>query len=279
MTEFLAAAVQMDTGEDRDENLAKAGKFIGEASRCGAGLVVLPETMNYLGRDIAGMAEEIPGGPTFCFLSDMARRHHIWVEAGSIYEVNPADPKRPFNTTFLLDPTGNLVAKYRKLHMFDVELDNGVTSRESDRVAPGDAVVTAETPWCTLGLGICYDLRFGELFRLEVLKGAKVLCLPSNFTVNTGKDHWEILLRARAIENECYVIAPNQMGKKPKFTAYGNSMIVDPRGTVVARSSAKEGVIYASIDLDMEAKVRQETFTLKNRREDVYTLTETRKAK
>lgn len=214
MSEFLVAAVQMDTGEDKEGNLARAGKWIGEAAENGADLIVFPETMNYMGRDIVGMAEDIPGGETFCFLSDMARKHHIWVEAGSIYETNLEDPKRPFNTTFLLDPAGHLVARYRKLHMFDVELSSGVVSRESDRVCPGKDVVTADTPWCTLGLGICYDLRFGELFRLEAVQGAKVLCIPSNFTVNTGKDHWEALLRARAIENECYVIAPNQIGEK-----------------------------------------------------------------
>ncbi len=277
MTEFLAAAVQMDTGEDKEENLARAGKWIGEAAENGADLIVFPETMNYMGRDIVEMAEDIPDGETFCFLSDMARKHHIWVEAGSIYETNPEDPKRPFNTTFLLDPAGHLVAKYRKLHMFDVELAGGVVSRESDRVCPGKEVVTANTPWCTLGLGICYDLRFGELFRLEAVQGAKVLCIPSNFTVNTGKDHWEALLRARAIENECYVIAPNQIGKKPKFTAYGNSLIVDPWGTVVARSSDTEGVIYGKIDLAYVDKVRQQTFTLKNRRPDVYGLEITNK--
>ena len=204
-------------------------------------------------------------------MAGLARELGIWLEAGSIYS-NPADPSRPFNTTFLIRPDGTLAAKYAKLHPFDVVLPNGVTSRESDRVCPGNALASADTELGKLGLAICYDVRFGEIFRLMALDGAKIFAVPANFTVNTGKDHWETLVRARAIENECYVIAPNQMGKKPRFTAYGNSLIVDPWGTVIARASEKPGVITAEIDLEYVTKVRQSTFTLDNRRPDVYRL-------
>lgn len=272
MTKFIAAAVQMDSQDDKNANLAAAEGYIREAAARGASLVVLPESMNYIGRDMAGEAETIPGGPTFRKMADLARELGIWLEAGSIYESNPEDSARPFNTTFLVRPDGTLAAKYAKLHPFDVVLPNGVTSRESDRVCPGKAIETAETELGKVGMAICYDVRFGEMFRIMALEGAKIFAVPANFTVNTGKDHWEVLVRARAIENECYVIAPNQMGKKPRFTAYGNSLIVDPWGTVIARASDKPGVITAEIDLDYVTKVRQSTFTLDNRRPDVYEL-------
>ncbi|WP_337470523.1 carbon-nitrogen hydrolase family protein [Acidaminococcus fermentans] len=272
MTKFIAAAVQMDSQDDKMANLAAAEGYIREAAARGARLVVLPESMNYIGRDMAQEAEAIPGGPTFQRLSGLARELDLWLEAGSIYESNPEDPARPFNTTFLIRPDGTLAAKYAKLHPFDVVLPNGVTSRESDRVCPGKKLTVAETDLGKVGLGICYDIRFGEMFRIMALEGAKLFAVPANFTVNTGKDHWEVLLRARAIENECYVITPNQMGKKPRFTAYGNSLMVDPWGTVIARASDKPGVITAEIDLDYVTKVRQSTFTLDNRRPDVYQL-------
>lgn len=272
MTKFIAAAVQMDSQDDKNANLAAAEGYIREAAARGASLVVLPESMNYIGRDMAGEAETIPGGPTFRKMADLARELGIWLEAGSIYESNPEDPARPFNTTFLVRPDGTLAAKYAKLHPFDVVLPNGVTSRESDRVCPGKTLALGDMEWGKLGLAICYDVRFGEMFRIMALEGAKIFAVPANFTVNTGKDHWEVLVRARAIENECYVIAPNQMGKKPRFTAYGNSLIVDPWGTVIARASDKPGVITAEIDLDYVTKVRQSTFTLDNRRPDVYEL-------
>lgn len=272
MTKFIAAAIQMDSQDDKNANLAAAEGYIREAAAQGARLVVLPETMNYIGRDIAGEAESIPHGLTFQKMAGLARELGVWLEAGSIYESNPEDPSRPFNTTFLIRPDGTLAAKYAKLHPFDVVLPNGVTSRESDRVCPGKVLAAADTELGKLGLAICYDVRFGEIFRLMALDGAKIFAVPANFTVNTGKDHWETLVRARAIENECYVIAPNQMGKKPRFTAYGNSMIVDPWGTVIARASEKPGVITAEIDLEYVTKVRQSTFTLDNRRPDVYRL-------
>lgn len=272
MTKFIAAAIQMDSQDDKNANLAAAEGYIREAAAQGARLVVLPETMNYIGRDIAGEAESIPHGLTFQKMAGLARELGIWLEAGSIYESNPEDPSRPFNTTFLIRPDGTLAAKYAKLHPFDVVLPNGVTSRESDRVCPGKVLAAADTELGKLGLAICYDVRFGEIFRLMALDGARIFAVPANFTVNTGKDHWETLVRARAIENECYVIAPNQMGKKPRFTAYGNSMIVDPWGTVIARASEKPGVITAEIDLEYVTKVRQSTFTLDNRRPDVYRL-------
>ena len=230
--------------------------------------------MAYLGRDYAALSEAVPGGKTATYLSTLARKYGVYIEGGSLYERNENDPARPYNTTFLLGPDWAFLGKYSKLHPFDVVLDSGVTSRESSHVAPGHEIVTVKTAGVgTLGFGICYDLRFGELFRLMALRGAQILVLPANFTEATGRAHWEVLVRARAIENECYVIAPNQVGKKPRFTAYGHSLIVDPRGKVLAEADGTEtGVIYAPIDLDLVSKVRKETFTLQNRREDIYSL-------
>lgn len=270
MARFVAAAIQMDSQDNKWGNLMEAETYIRRAADAGANLIVLPESMNYIGRDMAGEAEELPDGITFTKIAQLARELKVWILAGSIYEKNPENPDRPFNTAFLVDPRGVLVTRYSKLHPFDVVLPNGVTSRESDRVAPGNSIVTVNTDWLRAGIAICYDVRFPEMFRLMALEGAKMFLVPANFTVNTGKDHWETLLRARAIENECYVIAANQMGKKPRFTAYGNSMIIDPWGTVIARSSDKPGFILAEIDPEYVTTVRQSTFTLANRRPDVY---------
>lgn len=274
MTTFLAAAIQMDTTSNQERNLSVAADFIGEAAKKGAKLIALPETMAYLGRDYAAFSEAVPGGKTETYLSRLAKKYGVYIVGGSLYERNENDLVRPYNTTFLLGPDGAFLGKYSKLHPFDVVLDSGVTSRESSHVAPGHDIVTVKTDGVgTLGLGICYDLRFGELFRLMALRGAQILVLPANFTEATGRAHWEVLVRARAIENECYVIAPNQVGKKPRFTAYGHSLLVDPRGKVLAEAGGTEtGVIYAPIDLDLVSKVRKETFTLQNRREDIYSL-------
>ena len=274
MTTFLAAAIQMDTTSNQERNLSVAADFIGEAAKKGAKLIALPETMAYLGRDYAAFSEAVPGGKTETYLSRLAKKYGVYIVGGSLYERNENDLVRPYNTTFLLGPDGAFLGKYSKLHPFDVVLDSGVTSRESSHVAPGHDIVTVKTDGVgTLGLGICYDLRFGELFRLMALRGAQSLVLPANFTEATGRAHWEVLVRARAMENECYVIAPNQVGKTPRFTAYGHSLLVDPRGKVLAEAGGTEtGVIYAPIDLDLVSKVRKETFTLQTRREDIYSL-------
>ena len=176
----------------------------------------------------------------------------------------------------LISPDGKLAAKYHKIHLFDVDIaKDGVYYKESDNVSFGEKITLCNTKEVgNIGLAICYDIRYGELFRIMALKGADIFMTPADFTLNTGKDHWEVLLRARAIENGCYVIAPNQIGRKSKFTAYGNSMIIDPWGTVIARASDKEGVITAEIDLDYCQNIRRQVLTLENRRIDIYTLKE-----
>ncbi|MBQ6852761.1 MAG: carbon-nitrogen hydrolase family protein, partial [Peptococcaceae bacterium] len=165
---------------------------------------------------------------------------------------------------------GEIRAKYRKLHNFDMILSDSSNVRESDNKEPGSEIVTVQTELGTLGFAICYDLRFPEQFRLMRLAGAEIIFLPANFTMPTGKDHWEPLIRARAIENGVYIIAPNQIGEKEKFTAYGNSMIVDPWGAVIARASDKPGVILAEIDLEYLHAVRAKNPSVENRRTDLY---------
>ena len=217
MNRFIAAVVQMDSQDSVGKNLDTAAALVEEAARRGARLVALPESMHYLGRDPAGHAEEIPGGPTFRRMSQLAREHGLWLHCGSIYERTPEDP-RPFNTTMVINPQGELAARYRKLHPFDVVIPNGPEHRESRQVCPGREIVTVDTGEVgKLGLAICYDLRFGELFRLMALEGAQILLEPANFTMPTGKDHWEVLLRARAIENGCYVLAPPSVGRSRTF--------------------------------------------------------------
>jgi deaminated glutathione amidase len=269
---FLIAIVQLDTQQDKAENLARVGDAIDEAAARGARLVALPETMSYIGDRAGEVAarEPIPG-PTTQMLAAKARQHGIYVHGGSIPELIAGDG-RAFNTTAMLDPSGALVARYRKLHTFDVTLPDGSQIRESDNIRPGGEIVTVDTELGILGLTICYDIRFAELFRLLALAGARIIFAPANFTLPTGKDHWEPILRTRAIENGCYIVAPAQTGKKLQFTAFGNAMVVDPWGTVIARAGDEPGVTIAAIDLDFQDRIRAKIPSLANRRSDIYDL-------
>lgn len=276
MNKFTVAVLQLDSQDDVQKNLHTVVSFIEEAASRGAKLITMPESMNYVGLDNAGHAEEIPGGPTFQLMSEQAKKYGVWLHCGSIYEKNPNDP-RPFNSTMVIDPQGNLAAKYHKIHPFDVVIPNGPVNRESERICPGNEIVTVDTGEVGhLGLSICYDMRFAEMYRIMALEGAQILLMPADFTMPTGKDHWETILRTRAIENGCYVIAPAQYGVKPKFQAYANSLVVDPWGNVIARASNHPQVITAEIDLDYLQQVRRQIFTLENRRPDVYSLSRTK---
>lgn len=271
MTEqFEIAMVQMDTQNDKGKNLETACEMIDRAAAHGAKIVCFPEVMNLIGKNVGegGGREPVPGYTTE-ILQRKAKEHHIYIHGGSVTEEIPGE-RRSYNTSVLIRPDGGIAARYRKLHTFDITLPDGTPFRESDRVHPGEEIVTAETEYGVFGLTICYDLRFPELYRLLALRGASVIFVPSSFTMETGKDHWEPLLRARAIENGCYMIAASQIGKKPAYTAYGNSMVVNPWGTVIARASDVPGITYAEIDLAYLAKVRRQLPSLENRRSDVY---------
>ena len=269
MRKFMLAAIQLDSQSDKQKNLAAAAGFIEEAAAKGAKLVAMPETMNYIGPEYRQNGEPVPGLTTD-FFAKLAVKWGIWIHCGSIPEIY--DQEKPYNTTVLLNPQGEIVAKYQKLHMFDVEISDGPSYKESDDNSPGQEIVLAKTELGMLGLSICYDIRFGEMYRIMALNGAQILFTPACFTMNTGKDHWETILRARAIENSCYVVSPGQIGIKPKLQAYGKSLIVDPWGNVIAKASDRPGYVMAEIDLDMIDFVRAQVPSLQNRRTDVYSI-------
>jgi predicted amidohydrolase len=265
------AAVQLNSTNDKDRNLETARRLVREAAAAGAELVALPEKWNLLAppAELEAGAEELEGGVSTEAARGWAREHGIHVLAGSIGErVAAAD--RLFNTSALIDPSGGLIAVYRKIHMFDVEV-GGVTYRESEAEQPGDEIVTAAAGAVEVGLTVCYDLRFPELYRILAVRGARLITVPSAFTLATGRDHWEVLLRARAIENQAFVLAPNQVGEAPPhYVSYGRSMIVDPWGVVLAQAADREGVIVADLDLERQAAIRESLPSLANRRPEAY---------
>ena len=264
---FLAAAVQMLASDDKRANLAEAEKWVRRAAAEGAAVVALPEVFIWRGskKMERGQAEPIPG-PSANAMARLARELGLYLLAGSILEEIP-DSDKAYNTSLLFDPAGKLMASYRKIHLFDVDLANGVSLRESDTRAPGESVVVGAGELCAMGLSICYDLRFPELYRGLAKEGAELVFVPAAFTAFTGAAHWESLLRARAIENQAYVIAPAQFGRSANsIETYGHSMIVDPWGKVLAELPDGPGIITAEIDLDYLAKVRAELPSLKHRR-------------
>ena len=266
---YLIGVIQMDTRDNYEENMEAACRFIDEAAAKGAKLVTFPEVFNYIGTE-PREAEEIPNGPTITLMAKKAREHHIWIHCGSISEVNPNGEKK-YNTTVLLNPEGEEVARYRKLHAFDITLADGTETRESDRMQIGNDIVMVDTELGKFGLSICYDIRFPELYRYMAQNGCQVLFTPANFQMQTGKDHWEIILRTRAVENTCYVVAAGQIGKKRGTSlSYGSSLVADPWGTVIARAKETAGVTMAEIDLDYLDKVRRDLPCLKNKRNDIY---------
>ena len=259
MANPIAAAVQMHSGPDLEANLERARALVGRAVDRGAALVVLPEVFAWRGprTDEADVASSIPGRVSD-FLCGLAAAHRVTLIGGSFLERSTV-PGKSRNTSLLIAPDGTIRATYRKIHLFDVDLPGQVTVAESDGRVPGTECVTAETPAGIVGLSICYDLRFPELYRRLARAGATILAVPSAFTFYTGAAHWEPLLRTRAIENQAFVVAPNQCGRSPHgFPDYGNSLIVDPWGTVVARAGDAEGVITAELDLERLARVRRE---------------------
>jgi predicted amidohydrolase len=226
---------------------------------------------SYLGPEAGNRenAEPIPG-PTIDRLAERARRHGVYIHAGSILETRPGDP-RLYNTTVVLDPDGDVIASYSKIHMFDVVLDGVAAYQESATISPGDEIVIAEIDGIPVGLAICYDLRFPELFRILALRGAEIIMLPAAFTMTTGKDHWEVLIRARAIENGVFMVAPAQMGQHPPGNwSYGRSIIVDPWGTVLTTAPDAETVITAELDRARLQNVRRQVPSLANRQPERY---------
>jgi predicted amidohydrolase len=265
------AIVQMNSGADKAENIAAALDLIDRAAAAGARLVVLPEVWPYLGPDAGNRdsAEQIPG-PLTDMLAERARRHGIYLHGGTFYEVRPGDPGM-YNTAVVFDPRGDLIARYSKIHMYDVVLDGVAEYEESATVTPGDEIVLTEIDGIPAGLATCYDLRFPELFRILALRGAEFIMLPAAFTLTTGKDHWETLIRARAIENGLYMIASAQWGQHPPGKwCYGRAMAVDPWGTVLTTAADGVGLARATVDRERVANVRRQIPSLANRHPEAY---------
>jgi deaminated glutathione amidase len=261
------AVCQLNSRDDRDDNLAVARGLLERAAAAGATLAVLPEYVDYLGPGAGAPKPEGSDGEFAAFFAEAARELSMWVHAGSFHEAGP-DERRTYNTSLVFDPRGELVARYRKIHLYDVEIAGRVSYQESRSVAPGEETVVTEIDGVRTGLSICYDLRFPELYRRLAVDGAaRVLVVPAAFMMHTGRDHWEILLRARAIENQCYVVAAGQIGDhEPGRTCFGRSMIVDPWGTVLAQAPDAVGIVTAELDLERLAKIRTELPSLANRR-------------
>jgi predicted amidohydrolase len=267
----LAAAVQLTSTADRERNLAVADRFTRAAAAAGAELVVLPEKWAVLGtpEQTAAGAESFDG-PALTWARATARELGIELVAGSIAERVP-DREKGSNTSVHVGPDGEVQAVYRKLHMFDVEVA-GRTYRESEHEEPGDDIVVSTTAsGVELGMTVCYDLRFPELYRILAIRGARVLTVPAAFTLATTRDHWEILLRARAIEDQAFVVAANQVGEHaPGYRSGGRSMIVDPWGVVLAQAPDAETFITAELDLDRQREIRRTLPSLANRRPAAY---------
>ena len=276
MSRLKIAAVQMNSGCDKEKNLAQAKKIISLAVKKKAKFIVLPEVFNYRGElsEAFKMAEPIPGYSTN-LISQLAKKYKVWILIGSLLEKVGADlPSalktrnvKPFNTSVLINPQGKIVAKYRKIHLFDIKL-KGKEILESSRNQSGKNPKLAKVENIKVGLSICYDLRFPELYRYYSKNGAKIICIPSSFTKPTGEAHWHTLIKARAIENFAYVIAPNQAGTgSGGVKTFGHSLIVDPWGKVLAEGPANsEAVIFADIDLDYLEKIRKHLPALEHRK-------------
>lgn len=265
------ACVQLKASGSKAETIERAGILIARAASAGADLVLLPEKWNGIGpaEVLREVAETVEEGETVAAMRSWAREHGITLVGGSIAERREGHEKLS-NTCFVFDQQGELVAEYRKIHMFDVEV-GGHLYRESESEEPGDAPAVCEAEGWKLGLTICYDLRFPELYRALAVEGAEVMTIPAAFTLYTGKDHWELLVRARAVENQCYVLAADQWGTHPDGkAAYGRSMIVDPWGVVLAQAPDEDTVISAELDRARLEEIRRSLPSLANRQPAAY---------
>ena len=269
------AAIQMNSGSEVEANLDTAGRLIKAAAADGARLVALPENfalMPVRSRDKSSHAESPGRGPIQAFLAETARRHGVWIIGGTIPLESP-EAGRVYGACPVFDDKGEIRATYLKIHLFDIDVPgSGESYRESNSMYPGDEHMVCDTPAGRVGLTVCYDVRFPELYRQLVDDGATLFTVPAAFTLATGKAHWHTLLKARAIENLCYVIAPGQSGTHPdQRSTYGHSLIIDPWGRVLAELEDGEGFVVADVDRDAQEKLRREAPMLDNRRFELTT--------
>ena len=272
--DVVAAVVQLESQDRLGENLERVSDLVGRAKRLGAEVALLPENFAFMGAEDERRAIAEPvapdagaeDGPIVTALREIARREGIHVVAGGMPERGP-DPNRPYNTSVALAPSGKIVATYRKIHLFDVDVGDGHAYRESSSTSSGERAVTVDLAGIRVGLSVCYDLRFGELYRRLADQGAEVLTVPAAFTLLTGKDHWHVLLRARAIECQSYVLAAAQGGSHPRGRkTFGKSCVVDPWGDVIAQASEGPGVVVARIEKERVKRIRASLPSLAHRR-------------
>ncbi|MDP2698392.1 carbon-nitrogen hydrolase family protein [Thalassospira sp.] len=269
MTRFVAACVQVNSRDNMEDNLARAAIYARDAKAAGASLIAFPENVSMMafgGDKVRAAAFVEQGHPALAFFCDLARKLDATLIVGSLHVSIPGED-RVANRCYVIAPDGSVITSYDKIHMFDVDLAGGESYRESKTFRPGDAAKIAQTALAPVGLSICYDLRFGHLFRDYAKAGAKILSVPAAFTRTTGQAHWHNLLRSRAIENGCYVIAPAQCGDHPgDRQTFGHSLIIDPWGEILADAGAEPGFITAEIELDRVDEVRRMVPSLHNGR-------------
>jgi omega-amidase len=271
---FRIAICQMNVVDNKEINLDKATKMIGEASKNGAEMVILPEMFNcpYDTSKFQDYAESMDNSISLKSVSNAAADSGVYLIAGSIPELHDG---KLYNSSFIFDRDGKVINIHRKMHLFDINVPNEITFKESEIITAGNNITVFETDLAKIGVAICYDMRFPELFRLMTIKGAELVVVPGAFNMTTGPAHWETTIRARAIDNQTFMaVASPSRNIDLAYIAYGHSMVVDPWGNIIAEASEDEEIIYATIDKDFIYKVRNELPLLKNRRTDIYDLIE-----
>lgn len=271
LSRFQLALVQLAVGKDKAANLRRAAGMVREAAQKGAQVVALPECFNcpYGTQYFGEYAETIPGDSTD-LLSKVAQECKIYLIGGSIPE---RDGDKVYNTCTVFGPNGSMLGKYRKMHLFDIDVPGKIRFQESETLSPGNDLLTFDTEWCKIGVAICYDLRFQEMAALYSQKGCKLICYPGAFNMTTGPVHWELLLRGRALDNQLYAAAISPArDEKASYIAWGHSTLVNPWGEVVKTTEEKEGVVYGEVDLEFLGGVRDQIPVTKQRRHDVYSL-------
>ncbi|WZL74202.1 carbon-nitrogen hydrolase family protein [Clostridiaceae bacterium 35-E11] len=271
MNKFKIGVCQMQVEENKDANIKKAEKLIREAAENGSQLVVLPEMFNcpYENKYFPLFAEEYPGETTTA-LAKLAKELSIYIVGGSIPEKHQ---DVIYNTCFIFDRDGTCIGRHRKMHLFDIDVEGGIRFKESDSLGYGEDVTVVDTEYCKIGVAICYDMRFPELMRLMALEGARVILIPAAFNMTTGPAHWELLIRARALDNQVYFVAASpSRNMQASYHAYGHSSIANPWGEVISQADERECIIYGEVDLQMVEKTRKELPLLKHRRTELYEL-------
>ena len=270
LNSFKLGLCQLPVVDDKGENLKIAAAAVRSAAADGCHMVVLPEMFNcpYGNKYFPLYAEEFPHGETLQLLSTLALEQSVYLVGGSIPE---RDEDRLYNSCFIFGPGGNLLARHRKIHLFDIDIPEGISFKESDTLTPGHTISMFDTPFCRVGVAICYDIRFPELIRTMAIKGINLLVLPAAFNMTTGPAHWQLTMRARSLDNQIYVAAVSPArDEAAEYVAYGHSLVTDPWGTVLVEAVGEPCILTAHIDLNYLAGIRRQLPLLKHRRENIY---------